>query len=148
MPHAWVASDFIRSVLDLFAYERNADHAMVLAAGVPSAWLDGAGISVKNLRTPYGMLTYSLKKVRGRAVLNVGAAPQLPPGHFVFIWPWKDLPGSTVVNGKTASWQGNELHIGELPARVVVEGFDGKIARGLRKAESRLRSAGAPYQPN
>ena len=32
MPHAWVASDFIRAALDLFAYERDADHAIVLAA--------------------------------------------------------------------------------------------------------------------
>ena len=36
MPHGWVASDFIRSALDLFAYERDGDHALVLAAGVPA----------------------------------------------------------------------------------------------------------------
>lgn len=35
MPHGWVASDFIRSALDLFAYERDADNALVLAAGLP-----------------------------------------------------------------------------------------------------------------
>ena len=35
MPHAWIASDFIRAVLDLFAYERNDDDALVLAAGIP-----------------------------------------------------------------------------------------------------------------
>jgi len=33
MPHGWVASDFIRATLDLFAYERDDDHAVVLAAG-------------------------------------------------------------------------------------------------------------------
>ena len=148
MPHAWVASDFIRSVLDLFAYERSADHALVLAAGVPPAWLDGAGISVGNLRTSYGMLSYSLKKVRGRTLLNVDSGSRLPPGHFVFIWPWKEPPRRTVVNGKSASWQGNELHIGELPARVVVEGFDGRIARGLRNAGSRIHSVDAPLPPN
>jgi hypothetical protein len=147
MPHAWVASDFIRSVLDLFAYERNADHALVLAAGVPSAWLDGAGISVRNLRTPYGLLSYSLKKERERVELNVTAG-SLPPGHFLFIWPGKELPRSTVVNGKTASWQGSELHIGELPARVVMEAFDRQITRGLSEAGSRLHSADAPHQPN
>ena len=39
MPHGWVASDFIRSALDLFAYEREADNALVLAAGLPcSGW--------------------------------------------------------------------------------------------------------------
>jgi hypothetical protein len=35
MPHGWVASDFMRSALDLFAYERDADSALVLAAGLP-----------------------------------------------------------------------------------------------------------------
>jgi hypothetical protein len=148
MPHAWVASDFIRSVLDLFAYERNADHALVLAAGIPPAWLDGAGISVGNLRTSYGMLSYSLKKVPGRMLLNVDAGSQLRRGHFVFIWPWQEPPRSTFVNGKTANWQGNELHIGELPARIVVEGFDGRIARGSGKMESRLDSVAAPGRPN
>ena len=52
MPHGWVASDFIRAVLDLFAYEREGDQALVLAAGVPPAWLAGPGITVKGLRTP------------------------------------------------------------------------------------------------
>ena len=42
LPHGWVASDYIRSALDLFAYERDGDGALVLAAGVPPAWLDGA----------------------------------------------------------------------------------------------------------
>ena len=39
IPHAWIESDYIRSVLDLFAYERDEDHALVLGAGVPMSWL-------------------------------------------------------------------------------------------------------------
>ena len=35
MPHAWIASDYIRSVLDMFAYERPDEKALVLAAGIP-----------------------------------------------------------------------------------------------------------------
>ena len=30
------------------------------AAGIPPAWLDGGGVAVKGLRTPYGPLSYSL----------------------------------------------------------------------------------------
>ena len=59
LPHAWVASDYIRSVLDLFAYERG-DGAMVLAGGIPAAWLDRAGVAIRGLRTPYGTVAYSL----------------------------------------------------------------------------------------
>jgi hypothetical protein len=33
MPHAWISSDYIRSTLDLLVYERDRDHALVLAAG-------------------------------------------------------------------------------------------------------------------
>ena len=51
LPHAWVASDYVRSVLDMFAYEREADDALVIAAGIPEAWLDGEGVSVRGLRT-------------------------------------------------------------------------------------------------
>jgi hypothetical protein len=119
MPHGWVASDFIRSVLDLFAYER--DHALVLGAGVPPEWLDGSGVTVKELRTPYGPLSYSLKKEEARVVLQVAAGPQVPPGGFVFVWPAKrQPPRDTRVNGKTASWRGTELRFDELPAKVVV----------------------------
>jgi len=32
--HGWVASDQIRSVLDLFAYEHEGEHALVFGGGV------------------------------------------------------------------------------------------------------------------
>ena len=43
LPHTWVGSDFIRSFLDLLAYERDSDQALVLAAGVPDAWIVAPG---------------------------------------------------------------------------------------------------------
>ena len=39
MPHTWVGSSFILAVRSMFAYEREADHALVLAAGLPLAWV-------------------------------------------------------------------------------------------------------------
>ncbi|TMH08418.1 MAG: hypothetical protein E6H67_01460 [Betaproteobacteria bacterium] len=120
MPHGWVASDFIRSLLDVFAYEREADHALVLAAGVPREWLTASGVAVKGLRTPYGRLSYTLKKQADRVTLRLAAGSRLPPGGFVFIWPEDQPPPPARVNGKPSAWQGNELHIAELPATVVV----------------------------
>src|SRR6185369_17138125 len=38
MPHAWVASDFVRSILDAVSYERD-DGTLVIGAGVPARWL-------------------------------------------------------------------------------------------------------------
>ncbi|HXJ79907.1 MAG TPA: discoidin domain-containing protein [Candidatus Methylomirabilis sp.] len=120
MPHGWVASDFIRSVLDLLAYERDADRALVLAAGIPSDWLDAPGVVISNLRTPYGPLSYTVKREGARVVLQVAAGLRPPPGGIAFVWPGKsEPPRDTRVNGNPATWQGGELHLGELPATVV-----------------------------
>jgi F5/8 type C domain len=120
MPHGWVASDFIRSALDLFAYERDADSALVLGAGLPLQWLEGEGVAVENLRTPYGRLNYSLHSQGSRLILEVAAGLQPPPGGLVFIWPGAQPAGPTRLNGKHVSWQGAELRIRQLPAEVIV----------------------------
>ncbi|MEW6704130.1 MAG: coagulation factor 5/8 type domain-containing protein [Pseudomonadota bacterium] len=84
MPHAWVSSDFMRSALDLLAYEREADGVLVLAAGVPEAWLQ-EGIAVDGLSTPWGHLGYRLQREAGRLRLDIGAGVA-PPGGFVLRW--------------------------------------------------------------
>jgi len=123
LPHGWVASDFIRAVLDLFAYEREGDHALVLAGGVPAEWLEGSGVAVKDLRTPYGLLRYSLKKKGGSVILHVAGGSRVPPGGLAFVWPGKRPPPPDArVNGKAAPWHGSELRFHELPAKVVVNG--------------------------
>ncbi|MDF4026863.1 discoidin domain-containing protein [Luteibacter sp. PPL201] len=97
MPHAWIASDYVRSALDLFAYERAADHAMVLAAGVPSTWLDGEGIAMRDLRTPYGRLGYTLKAHDGVVRLTV-TQPVDAPGGLVLSLPSGEV---TLARGQT-----------------------------------------------
>ena len=110
MPHAWVASDFIRSTLDRFAYERG--DALVLAAGVPAQWLDREGIAVEHLRTPHGELSYRLKHDAHRLTLHIDAGAK-PPGGFILPWP---LPGHA-----PARWHGDELHIAAAPATIVAD---------------------------
>jgi hypothetical protein len=120
LPHGWVASDFIRAVLDLFAYEREGDQALVLGAGVPPDWLDGPGVTVKDVRTPYGPLGYSLKKQGGRVVWHVSDSVRVPPGGLVLVWPGAGPPPpNTRINGRVAPWQGTELRLREVPATVV-----------------------------
>nr|WP_298132525.1 discoidin domain-containing protein [uncultured Pseudoxanthomonas sp.] len=120
LPHAWVGSDFVRSALDMFAYSRELDDSLVLAAGVPATWLDGEGIAIDGLRTPNGVLGYSLRRTGGDVVLEAKAGLKLPPGGLVLTWPYKTAPGATRVNGKPAQWKDGELRITVLPARVVV----------------------------
>ena len=82
LPHAWVASDFLRSALDMFAYTRERDDSLVLAAGVPVAWLDGEGIAVEGLYTPHGRLGYSLRSDGGELRLDVAADAGLPVSEY------------------------------------------------------------------
>ena len=126
MPHAWIASDFIRAVLDLFAYERDDDHALVLAAGVPATWLEGDGIRLSGLRTPFGRLSYSMRKTKDRLRLHVPDGIRLPPGGIVVKWPGPRAPGPTSVNRKPVVWHDGELRITKLPADVAVDLRNGR----------------------
>jgi hypothetical protein len=119
MPHAWIASDFIRSVLDMFAYDRSMDGALVLAAGLPTAWFDHSGVGISNLRTPWGPLSYTLRRMGDQLHLYLNAG-LLPPGGFVLKWPYAGTPGQVLINGHTASWRGDELPIDTAPAEVCI----------------------------
>jgi len=87
LPHAWVESDYVRSALDLFAYERPSDEAIVIAAGISEAWLEGEGIAIEGLRTPQGTLSYALRAQGDVLVLDVRDGIALPKGGLVL--PWK-----------------------------------------------------------
>ncbi|MDR6937540.1 discoidin domain-containing protein [Luteibacter sp. 3190] len=86
MPHAWIASDYVRSALDMFAYDRAQDGAIVVAAGVQPGWLAGEGVAIRDLRTPYGRFGYTLKAVNGKAVLTI-TQPVKAPGGVVLSLP-------------------------------------------------------------
>ncbi len=90
MPHGWVAGDFLRSVLDLFAYVREADSALVIGAGVPPSWVAAApGVRVRGLRTPYGPLDLTMRAdPDGETVrVTVGGLTRVPPGGVVVCSP-------------------------------------------------------------
>lgn len=112
LPHAWVASDFVRSALDLFAYGREEDDAIVLAAGIPSRWLDGQGIAIDGLRTPQGALGYTLRRTSDALELTLSADTRLPSGGAVLPWPLADAqPGRTTIDGRAAAWRDGALKI-------------------------------------
>jgi hypothetical protein len=121
MPHAWISSDYIRSVLDLFAYTRESDQALVLAAGVPSSWLDDSGVTVRGLRTIYGRLDFSLVRAKNQVILTL--AGQLPPGGFVLPWLWPGVPAESAVtiDGQPARWEAGEITVRRVRSRVVIE---------------------------
>ena len=120
LPHAWVGSDFVRSALDMFAYVREVDDSIVLAAGIPADWLD-EGLAISDLRTPFGKLGYSLRREGGVLKLEVGEGLALPAGGLVLPWPYKTTPGKATINGKPAQWKDREIRILSLPASVEIE---------------------------
>ena len=121
MPHAWVASDYISSVLDMFVHERQADGALVLAKGIPDDWVGSSGFSVKNLRTPYGRINLSFRP-EGTNILIEISGDANPPGGFILPSPWAHLAKGDSDNG--SSLRDGELHIAHLPVRIRVKKTD------------------------
>ncbi len=120
IPHAWVGSDFIRAVLDLYAWERESDGALVLASGIPTSWLEGgAPVGVANLGTPHGPLTYSMRAGPGGLRISIAAGLTVPPGGVVLRPPLASGTRAAVVNGKRVAFEAEELRIREVPAEVV-----------------------------
>ena len=120
MPHAWISSDFIRAALDMFAYERSDDAALVLGAGLSDAYLTGPGSSIRGLRTPHGMLDLSFRATLKMLSVTIGGTAQ-PPGGFVLPWPWKSAPGKAMIDGKPASFKDGMLLIPSNGHPVTVE---------------------------
>ena len=103
LPHAWVGSDYIRSVLDMLAYERESDSAIVLAAGVPMAWVvEEPGVVVKRLPTYHGLLDFSMRST-GDTVRATITAARVPPGGFVVRSPFDRPIRRALVNGAVAT---------------------------------------------
>ena len=117
MPHAWVASDYLRSVLDMFAYQREADDVLVLGAGLSEEWM-AAGVAVKNLPTPRGPLSYSLSTVTEGHVFELGGGLVPPRGGVRLAWL---LPGPlplALYQGGELGWVGRELVLPAGPATI------------------------------
>ena len=62
MPHTWCGTDYVRSVLDMLAYEDESDSSLVIGAGIPEEWTVRGGVIVKGLRTRWGTLSYTLRR--------------------------------------------------------------------------------------
>jgi hypothetical protein len=116
IPHMWVASDYVRSFLDMLAYEREEDEALVVCAGVPETWLE-QGIRIQRLHTFWGTLDLAVRRDGSRVVTRIGEGLRVPPGGIVLA-----LPGTArtaTVNGRAASIAEGRVIVREVPAEVV-----------------------------
>jgi hypothetical protein len=118
MPHAWIASDFLRSILDAVAYDRE-DGTLVLGAGVPRRWLGHGTLHVGPLPTYSGTIDLRMHTEGERIVVELSGDAK--PSRLVVRSP-DDRPIRAVrVNGKAVEPTGQEIVVLGLPARVVFE---------------------------
>ncbi len=120
MPHTWVGSEFVRSVVDMLAYERERDDALVLAAGVPTEWARAkGGVAVHGLPTRYGPLGYTLAERGDSLTVKIESGLLSPPGGIAVRAPgrWSHAR----VNGVPAAFSEiGEVVVRELPASLIL----------------------------
>jgi hypothetical protein len=86
-PHTWVGSEYVHAFLDLLAYVRETDGALVLGAGLPASWNE---VSVKGLRTQYGPLEYSVTPQGAGVRVHIAAGLNVPRAGIVVRWQDKE----------------------------------------------------------
>ncbi|HET9003719.1 MAG TPA: hypothetical protein VFN39_06915, partial [Gemmatimonadaceae bacterium] len=118
MPHTWVASDFIRSLIDMIAYERE-DGALVIGAGIPELWANlSPGVRVSGLRTSLGKLDLTMFG-GGRSVrVHVGGALRVPAAGIVVYSPYDTPLRGATVNGAPVPTDAHSIVIHSLPADI------------------------------
>jgi F5/8 type C domain-containing protein/alpha-L-rhamnosidase-like protein len=120
MPHTWVGSDYIRSFLDMFAFERESDSSLVIGAGVKEDWArERPGVRVANLSTHYGPLSYDMRADSGVVRVDIGAGTRIPPGGIVVRAPLDQPFASAIINGAVEKRPGSEVTVRALPATIV-----------------------------
>ena len=102
MPHGWVASDFIRSTLDMLAYERERDSVLVVGAGIPIAWARTAGgVTMRGMHSWWG--TLDLRVARAGDVVRVTVGGVHPPGGIEVHAPFDARATGVRVDGHPAT---------------------------------------------
>lgn len=118
MPHAWVSSDYIRSALDLLAWDDEREHSLVLGAGLRAAWLQQGDVVLRGLSTPYGRLDWSLRRTPSGWQLDLPSKMSGLQGGARLRWP-EDLPLPRALHaGRALAWQGRELPLPAAPAQI------------------------------
>jgi hypothetical protein len=107
LPHSWIGSTFLHAVRTALVHERASDQALVLAAGVPEAWLaSDEPLRVARLSTWWGPLDYELRREGpGSLRMRVGGGLRVPPGGVVLAPPGvapvtlRELPAERALPG-------------------------------------------------
>ncbi len=118
LPHTWIAAEYVLALRSLFAYERESDDSLVLAAGLAPEWIEGEGVRVSRMPTLYGELSYSLRRVDSRTLrLEIGGGIS---AKLVLKPPLgSPLAGATVDGRAAAGVEGDTVTVLHTPAEVI-----------------------------
>ncbi len=117
MPHSWVGSDFMRSLLDFFAYDRE-DGALVVGAGVPEKWVNGSSIHVGPLSTHTGTIDVRMRGYAQQVTVELGGTAH-PRGGIIVRSPYERPVVRATVNGANVTINPEGATLEALPARIV-----------------------------
>jgi hypothetical protein len=123
MPHTWVGSDFINAIRSMFVYENEYDQTLVLASALYQDWIDApGGMSVENLPTYYGEISYSIKKEKNKYHFTINGKLELPEnGIRIKNFNGSKLPKKVTVNGKAVKdYNEKEILVKEIPAELII----------------------------
>jgi hypothetical protein len=122
MPHTWIAAEFALAFRSMLAFERAADQALVVAAGVPAEWLEAeGGVRVDALPTWYGTLGVAMRRAGDGVDMDITLAGDVrgPAGGIVVQPPGQGPLRAVFVNGKASTrFTDADATIEELPAQV------------------------------
>jgi len=107
----------------MFVYENEMDESLVLAAALYQDWIDTPnGMSINNLPTYFGEVSYSIKKEGNKYEFNITGDLKLPKnGLKIQNFNGSKMPTKVVVNGvEIKSFTNNVIQIQEVPAKVEI----------------------------
>jgi hypothetical protein len=123
MPHTWVGSDFINAVRSMFVYENEYDSSLVVCAALYQDWIDEPnGMSVENLPTYYGELSYSIRKNENEYMIEFSGDVDLPSGGMILKnFNGSKMPKEVIINEKKSDdFTGDKIVIKEFPVEIKI----------------------------
>lgn len=131
LPHTWVGSDYVRSILDFFVYVEDRSESIVLMAGVAAEWvLEDGGLRVLRMPTPYGEVSYTARGTGSYTMHGTGPGGievliegnlRMPAGGIrVYApFPW-GVEGASVDGVPAQTDPEGRLIVRSLPARILI----------------------------
>jgi hypothetical protein len=92
VPHTWIAAEYMLAVASMVVAEREASASLVLASGMPWAWIaEDNGFSVSKLPTRFGKVDFRIHATDADTIcVEIGGDLTFPPGGLTIVPPLPD----------------------------------------------------------